>query len=190
MPLHFDKMFSKYFGVIFLIVYHDFNISVEEYENRSKKNDFPTVEQCPHCKSRVRLFRHGFYWRNAIDEKQHRIPILRLKCPSCRNTISLLPTFLLSYFQYTADVIITKLRDIIIDHNIGDYHQLVLFYRKRFLNRLNQIEMFFRDDGFKGTLPKDPKEKATKLLRMILALGKATFLRRYRGHFSYNFMAH
>jgi hypothetical protein len=51
MPLHFDKMFSKYFGVIFLIVYHDFNISVEEYENRSKKNDFPTVEQCPHCKS-------------------------------------------------------------------------------------------------------------------------------------------
>jgi hypothetical protein len=50
--------------------------------------------------------------------------------------------------------------------------------------------MFFRDDGFKGTLPKDPKEKATKLLRMILALGKAAFLRRYRGHFSYNFMAH
>jgi len=50
--------------------------------------------------------------------------------------------------------------------------------------------MFFRDEGFKDALPKDPKEKAIKLLRMILALGKATFLRRYTGHFSHNFMAH
>jgi hypothetical protein len=40
------------------------------------------------------------------------------------------------------------------------------------------------------SIRKDINEKATKLLRMILALGKATFLRRYRGHFSYNFMAH
>jgi transposase-like protein len=174
----------------FLFVYHDFNISVEEYESRGKNNDFPTVEQCPHCKSRIRLYRHGFYWRNAVEEKQHRIPILRLKCPSCRNTLSILPTFLLSYFQYTIDLILEKLKDILINHNTGHYHQLMLFYRKRFLNRLSQIEMFFRDEGFKDALPKDPKEKAIKLLRMILALGKATFLRRYTGHFSHNFMAH
>lgn len=76
-----------------------------------------------------------------------------------------------------------------IKRKISGYHQLSLFYRKRFLNRLTQIEMFFRDDGFRGILPKNAKEKATKLLRMILALGKATFVRRSRGHFSYNFMA-
>jgi len=190
MPLDFDKIFSKYFGVIFLFVYHDFGISVKEYEVRGKNNDFPEVEQCPHCKGRIRLYRHGFYWRNAIHTKQYRIPICRLKCPSCKNAISILPTFLLSYFQYTADVILEKLKSLIIEGKISGYHQLVLFYRKRFLNRLNQVEMFFRDDGFKDILPKDSKEKAIKLLRMILALGKATFVRRYQGHFSHNFMAH
>jgi len=66
-------------------------------------------------------------------------------------------TFLLSYFQYTVDVILDKLDSLIIKGKINGYHQLVLFYRKRFFNRLNQVEMFFRDDGFRGVLPKDPK---------------------------------
>ena len=189
MPQYFDKIFSKCFGVIFLFVYHDFGISVKEYETRGKKNDFPVVDQCPHCKGRIRLYRHGFYLRNAIEEDQFRIPICRLKCPSCKQTLSILPTFLLAYFQYTVNVIFEKLESLMIKGKISGYHQLALFYRKRFLNRLTQIEMFFRDDGFRGIFPKDPKEKATKLLRMILALGKATFVRRSRGHFSYNFMA-
>lgn len=175
--------------MIFLFIYHDFGISVKEYEARGKKNDFPVIDQCPHCKGRIRLYRHGFYWRNAIEVEQCRIPICRLKCPSCKQSLSILPTFLLAYFQYTVNVIFEKLESLIIKGKINDYHQLALFYRKRFLNRLNQIEMFFRDDGFRGFLPKNTKEKATKLLRMILALGKATFIRRYRGHFSYNFMA-
>lgn len=156
---HFDKIFSKCFGVIFLFVYHDFNISVEEYETRGKKNDFPLFDQCPHCKSRIRLYRHGFYWRNAIERKQYRIPILRLICPSCRNTLSILPTFLLSYFQYTVGVIFEKLTSILIDHKIDHYHQLVLFYRRRFLNRLKQIEIFFRDEGFKDPYLKIQKKK-------------------------------
>lgn len=176
--------------MIFLFIYHDFGISVKEYESLGKKNVFPAIDQCPHCKGRVRLNRHGFYWRNAIEVEQYRIPICRLRCPSCKKTLSILPTFLLSYFQYTVDVILEKLGSLIIKGKINGYHQLVLFYRKRFFNRLNQVEMFFRDDGFRGVLPKDPKEKAIKLLRMILALGKATFLRRYTGHFSHNFMAH
>jgi len=39
-------------------------------------------------------------------------------------------------------------------------------------------------------LPKEPKEKAIKLLRMIQALGKATFVRRWWGHRINSFMAH
>jgi transposase-like protein len=172
-----------------LFVYHDFGISVREYDARGKNNDFPEFDRCPHCKGKTRLYRHGFYFRNAIDTNQYRIPICRLKCPSCKKTLSILPTFLLSYFQYTVDIILEKLSNLIIEGKIGDYRQLVMFYRKRFFNRLTQVEMFFRDDGFRGVLPKDPKEKAIKLLRMILAFGKAPFVRRYRGHFSYNFMA-
>jgi transposase-like protein len=189
LPLDFDKIFSKCIGVIFLFIYHDFGISVKEYEAIGKNNAFPEVDQCPHCKGRTRLYRHGFYFRNAIDANQYRIPICRLKCPSCNKTLSILPTFLLSYFQYTVDVILEKLNCSIVKGKVEGYHQLVLFYRKRFLKRLTQVEMFFRDDGFKGILPKEPKEKAIKLLEMILALGKATFVKRYRGHFSYNFMA-
>jgi transposase-like protein len=183
------KYFQNVLGVVFLFVYHDFGISVKEYEAKGKKNDFPLVEQCPHCKARVKLYRHGFYWRNAVDTDRYRIPICRFKCPCCKKTISILPTFLLSYFQYTVDVILEKLEGSIIKGKINSYHQLVLFYRKRFLERITQVEMFFRDYGFKGSLPKDTKEKAIKLLEMILALGKATFTRRYWGHFSHNFMA-
>lgn len=172
-----------------MYIYFNFGISVKEYENRGKKNDFPEVEQCPHCKGRIRLHRHGFYWRNAIEADQYKVPICRLKCPSCSRTLSILPTFLLSYFQYTAGVILEKLENIIIKNEINGYRQLVIFYRKRFLKRLNQIEMFFRDDGFKGVLPQDKKERATKLLKMILALGKATFVKRFKSQFLHNFMA-
>ncbi|WP_198006915.1 hypothetical protein [Desulforamulus reducens] len=57
------------------------------------------------------------------------------------------------------------------------------------MNQLNQIEMFFRDEDFRGVLPGNIKERAIKLLEMILALGKAPFLRRSTGHFLRNFMA-
>jgi len=178
------------FGVICLVLPYDFGISIDEYAERGKKNDFPEIEQCPCCKGRTRLSRHGFYWRNAItDEKQHRLPICRLKCPSCKKTVSLLPSFLLPYFQHTVDVILEKLRNSLIYRKITGYHQLVLFYRKRFIRNLNRIEMFFRDTGFRGVLPKTPKEKAIRLLEMVQALGKATFLRRWNEHFTSNFMA-
>lgn len=76
------------------------------------------------------------------------------------------------------------------DRSKVSYRQLAQFYLNRFFKRLNQIEMYFRELGFKGVLPSSPKEKAIKLLEMILAPGKATFQRRPTGHFPHNFMAH
>jgi len=167
----------------------DFHLSLEQYAKRGKKNDFPRVEKCPHCRGVVQLRRHGFFWRNALERsKQFRIPICRLKCPSCKNTVSLMPDFLLPYFQYTLSAILERLRAGLGGKIIGCY-QLAQFYRKRFLEQLKQVEMFFRDEGFRGVLPRDIKAKAIKLLEMILALGKATFLRRSTGHFTSNFMA-
>lgn len=56
------------------------------------------------------LHRHGFYERNAITKyKVYRIYILRVKCPSCNKTYSVLPSFLIPYFQYTFGTIITCL---------------------------------------------------------------------------------
>lgn len=173
-----------------MIVIYDFNLSLEEYAELGKANDFPEVEKCPHCRGVVRLRRHGFYWRNALEKgKQYRIPICRLRCPSCKKTVSLLPDLLIPRFQYTLGAIIKRLQASLTGKITG-YYQLAQFYRRRFFRQLNQVEMFFRDEGFRGILPKDTKEKAIKLLEMILTLGKAAFLRRSRGHFANNFMAH
>lgn len=162
------------FGVIYLVLPYDFGILIDEYAERGKKNDFPEIERCPHCKGRTCLARHGFYWRNAITAAElYRLPICRLICPSCRKTVSLLPTFLLPYFQHTVNVILEKLHNNLIYRKITGYHQLVLFYRQRFIQNLNRIEMFFRDTGFRGVLPKESKEKAIRLLEMVRALGKA-----------------
>lgn len=178
------------FGVIYLVLPYDFGILIDDYAVRGTKNNFPEIERCPHCKGQTRLARHSFYWRNAITAaKQYRLPICRLICPSCRKTFSLLPSFLLPYFQHTVDVILEKLHNSLMYRRITGCHQLVLFYRKRFLQNLNRIEMFFRDTGFRGVLPKTPKEKAIRLLEMVQALGKATFLRRWNEHFTSNFMA-
>ena len=175
-----------------MVVYHDFKIDLEEYARLGKKNNFPSFDRCPCCKGMVRLYRHGYYWRNAIDVRraEYRIPICRLICPSCQKTVSILPTFLVEYFQYSLDFIFETLKKVLMDRSKVSYRQLAQFYLNRFFKRLNQIEMYFRELGFKGVLPSSPKEKAIKLLEMILAPGKATFQRRPTGHFQHNFMAH
>lgn len=173
-----------------MVIIYDYHLSLKQYAKRGKENNFPEVDKCPCCRGKVRLRRHGFFWRNALQRgNQYRIPICRLKCPSCQKTVSLLPDFLIPHFQYTLSAVLEQLRAGLLGKTVG-YYQLVQFYRKRFLAQLKQVEMFFRDEGFRGILPKDTKAKAIKLLEMVLALGKATFLRRSTGHFTSNFMAH
>jgi hypothetical protein len=172
-----------------LIIPYECNQTVEEYARLGRKNDFPTVECCPHCRGVIRMKRHGYYWRNALEnDLEYRIPICRLKCPSCGKTFSLLPSFLLPYFQHTLRHIIKEIH-IGLTKAIYRYRQRIEFYRKRYLGKLKQVEMFFRSMGFRGKLPNKPKEKAIKLLEMIQAFGEATFVRRSKGHFKTNFMA-
>lgn len=172
-----------------MILSHDFSVSLKEYAERAKENDFPDIDRCPHCKAMVKLKRHGFFWRNAIeDETYYRIPVCRLKCSSCGKTASLLPDFLLPYFQHTLNTVLDRLKESLVN-KVTDCYQLAQFYRKRFFRQLNQVEMFFRAEGFREVLPRDNIEKAIKLLQMISALGKASFVRRSRGHFTITFMA-
>ena len=173
-----------------MVIAHNFNMTLGDYAARGVNNAFPRINRCPHCRGMVNLLRHGFYWRNAIEgDELYRIPICRLKCPSCNKTVSLLPDFLIPYFQYTVSTILDRLKSCFINRVIIGQRQLIAFYKKRYIKQLKQVEMFFRDDGFRGPLPAGSKEKATKLLEMILALGKATFVRRSTGHFIDNFMA-
>lgn len=172
-----------------MIVQYECSQTLEQYAKLGKGNEFPVIERCPNCRGAVMLKRHGYYWRHAIERGvEYRIPICRLKCSSCAKTVSLLPSFLLPYFQHT-------LRQVVVDLHRGltrlvyQYRQRIQFYKQRYSRQLKQVEMFFRAEGFRERLPGRLKEKAIKLLEMIRAFGEATFVRRSRGHFKTNFMA-
>lgn len=55
-----------------------------------------SLESCPNC-GKAGLWRHGFRYRKAdrenndLEPSLNPIPILRLYCPTCRRTCSLLP---------------------------------------------------------------------------------------------------
>lgn len=170
---------------------YDFRIRLKEYFQKGVGNDFPMIDICPGCDSRVRLNRHGFYWRNAVLLKRdYRIPILRLICPCCCKTISILPDFLLPYFQRPVKLTIAFLKQYFACKRVLSYYQQLQFYRRRFLKNLVRIEAFFRDMGCREKIPAEEKQKAIKLLDMISAFPKAeTFARRFNGHFQKAFMA-
>lgn len=80
--------------------------SITEYHKLGKTNIFPYQYGCNKCGYMGRLHRHGFYSRNVITRfSNYRIYILRIKCPSCGKTHSLLPSFLIPYYQYCFDAI-------------------------------------------------------------------------------------
>ncbi len=169
---------------------YSFGVSPLTYALRGKNNHFPDMKNCPICKHPEALEKHGFYWRNALfTKRQFRILIRRLKCSSCGKTISLLPDFLLPYYQYGLVYIIESLRGFFLKGKRKIYYQLLQFYRQRFLKNLNRIESFFRDLGHMGIIPE--KEKAIKLLVSIRqAFPKAkTFAKRFQEYSQTNFMA-
>ncbi len=174
-----------------MILYHHFLGSLKTYFELGKANLFPEFDQCPLCHAQNRLNRHGFYDRNAIDEEaSYRIPICRLKCPDCKKTFSILPDFLLPYFQHTAEYIFHILLTVWIYGKCLCIRQLRRFYQKRCLGKLLEVELFFRETGHHERLPKEPIKKAIILLQMIQALESATFVRRWWSHRVNSPMAH
>jgi hypothetical protein len=173
-----------------VIYYHDFLTDVSQYAEKGKSNDFPDLDCCPNCRAKNRLSRHGFYERNAMEmEIVFRIPICRLRCPDCGKTVSIFPIFLLPYFQHTTDTIISILLEFWISCILLCTRQLRRFYEKRLFGKQTVIELFFRTEGVSEVFPEKGKEKAIKVLQMILAFGKATFVRRWWGHQIHSFMA-
>lgn len=173
-----------------MIYYHEFLIDLPRYAALGKKNDFPDIDRCPICRAKNRLQRHGFYERNALEEEAgYRIPICRLRCPDCGKTVSILPTFLLPYFQHTIAYIIRILLTFWMTSTLLCNRQLRRFYEKRAKGKQTEMELFFREEGEQIVLPGTGKEKTIKMLQMIQALGKATFVRRWWRHRVNSFMA-
>lgn len=119
---------------------------------------------CPNCGYEGRLHRHGTYSRNVITFFQiFRINVQRFKCPKCKKTCSMLPCYLIPYFQYSFEFIISSLYMIYV-LSIKPYHipeldipelvtevcphchislQSIRFYMKRFMLYKFMINSFF-----------------------------------------------
>lgn len=124
-----------------------------------KTNFYTCKYGCKNCGYEGRLHRHGSYTRNVITFFQvFIINVQRFKCPNCKKTCSMLPSFLIPYFQYSFDFIATTLYMVYIlsispsqvsklMNEIGVHcHislQSVLFYMKRFIGHRFKINSFF-----------------------------------------------
>ncbi len=78
-------------------------LSLEEYVALGKAVEFPIPGECPACRKKVNLKRHGWYQRYAVRQDiEVRVWIPRLLCTACGRTISMLPSFFIPRFQPTA----------------------------------------------------------------------------------------
>lgn len=174
-----------------MIIPHYFGIGLEEYASNGKKNDFPRYERCPGCSciAEGNLHRNGYYFRYGINRRgDERIPICRIKCLACKVNISILPEFLIPYFQHTLYTIIDNLNGIINGEKMDGCRQQLAQHFKRFKEKLPWIHSFFVDVGHPSGLSQDIKKEAQKYVKMILDLGESTFFRRSWGHLSTYFM--
>lgn len=137
-----------------MVKLHHFHQTVQEYYERGKDNLFPDIIGCPYpnCHFQGRLRRHGFYSRNVLTFRSFLlIFIQRYYCPSCKHTVSLLPTFLMPHFQYSLACIFFSLFRTFTNHlplariaqtinqlagRVEMSHQHLVFYKKRFLMNL------------------------------------------------------
>jgi len=84
----------------------DFGPDAQEYIIKSKQENAPRPERCPHCGVNGSLIGHGYYWRKPRDQlRVYRLKVKRWQCKECKRTVSVLPNFLLSYRHYLLEVI-------------------------------------------------------------------------------------
>lgn len=175
-----------------MIILHDFEIGIEEYEARGKNNSFPAFDRCPNCQciAQGNVHRNGFYWRYGItEEKELYIPICRFRCLDCTVTISILPSFLIPYFQHTLDWMVVRLSKVLKGKKIKGSRQQLEQHKKRYYERIHWIHSFFMDLGYKLGFTQDISKEAQKYMTMIQDFGKSTsFFRRSWGHLSSYFM--
>ena len=174
-----------------MMIPHYFGKGLSEYALKGKNNNFPRYERCPDCNSIAEgnLHRNGYYYRYGIDRKgEYLIPICRIRCLACKVNISILPEFLIPYFQHTLYTVIDNIRLIINGENLADCRQQLSQHMKRFKEKLPWIHSFFVDEGHQLGFSQDIKKEALKYVKMILDLGESTFFRRSWGHLSSYFM--
>jgi hypothetical protein len=158
-----------------VILLHDFQLDLQSYSERATENDFPSLSQCPSCQKNYCLKRHGFYRRYAIEYQfTEKIHICRYKCYSCHITISILPSFLIPYFQHSALIIVKAIYSKLLKKkSLYLSRQLISFYLKRFTLRLAWISSFFL--SFPTIIKPRYINSPIGIIKLILKFGVNTF---------------
>lgn len=175
-------------------IFHTFNLSPAQYRQQFKNLTIPRPECCPFCQAIHSFHRHGVYWRYVLGRQQEQqyVPVLRFLCRVCRHTLSILPAFVIPFFQYSVPVILSTLRTWFLKRGeqLNIPAACLRFWRQRFNENLSRIEIFFRYRGVPDVIPQDQKEKAIKLLCMVSTFPKAeTFSQTFHDHCKRHFMA-
>lgn len=175
-----------------MIMIHNFGIELKEYENRGKKNAFPVFDRCPncHCFSQGNLHRNGFYWRYGIgeDDQALYIPICRFRCHNCKVNISILPDFLIPYYQHTLSMMVNRIDGFLNGKKVKGSRQQLAQHITRFIGNLSWIHSFFVGLGQRIGLSQDQKKEAQKYVKMIRDIGVSSFFRKSWSHLSSYFM--
>ena len=135
------------------------NCSPNQYYKLSKAYPFPPPpETCPICNTHLPMRGHGFYRRNIVDISfSGTILIRRYICQHCGKTVSFIPDFCMSGFQYSLNTIWQcissflvsgkSIRSIVKANNKFKFlslsRQLVSFYIKRFCTNVRKLIVVF-----------------------------------------------
>ena len=171
-------------------IIYSFNLTLDEYIDQIYFMDFTEFDSCPICHSHLKLIKHGFYFRNVITNKNinYFIPIRRFVCSKCKLTISLLPDFLLPYFQSTVIRVINLINDLI-QNKIKRYLHLAHFYKTRFLHNLNAIISFFRLKDFSVPIAFEIDENLFLFIDKIISFPAIIFSKSYYFTFNTHFLS-
>ncbi len=125
------------------------------------------VQKCQ-CHGPGNLHRNGYYFRNGISEEMEvRIPICRLRCLNCGINISILPDFLIPYFQHTIQTILDRIHQFLVDKRVNRSRHLLRFHLQRFLPKLNWLHTYFVGLGKVGGRIQDPFQEAIRYISLI-----------------------
>lgn len=170
---------------------HDFGLGIEAYAEKGKMNAFPLLDCCPSCGCHGpgNIHRHGYYNRYGIQDDQTLLLLIcRYRCLVCEVTISILPDFLIPYFQYTLLMILRHVKQVLEQKKeIQMSRQLCRYHLKRFLNYKNWVHTFFIEET--NEQDRYHIKKAINYVVMIQDFGESPFFRRSWGHLQSYFMA-
>jgi len=93
------------------------NQKPEDYVEKEGTGEYPSApKKCPYgdCGINLEMKKNGFYLRLLITITfTYLIRVRRYKCPKCGRTLSMLPSFCVTGFSYSVDIIVALLQYVI-----------------------------------------------------------------------------